>query len=42
MLGFWIPLTVFCGWFVSMFYLIRRSLLEEMHEAEQLVTHATA
>lgn len=41
-LGFWIPLTVFCGWFVSMFYLIRRSLLDETHEAEQPVTYATA
>jgi hypothetical protein len=41
-LGFWIPLTVFCGWFVSMFYLIRRALLQEMHEAEQPFMHATA
>ncbi len=27
--AFWIPLTVFCGWFIMVFYLIRRSVLRE-------------
>ncbi|HKY91857.1 MAG TPA: hypothetical protein VJM11_12490 [Nevskiaceae bacterium] len=28
--AFWIPLTVFCGWFLMMFWLIRRDVLREM------------
>jgi hypothetical protein len=32
-LGFWIPLTVFCTWFLAMVYVIRRAVLQEMHSA---------
>ena len=28
-LGFWVPLTVFCGWFISIFVLMRRALAAE-------------
>lgn len=27
--AFWVPLSVFCGWFIMVFYLIRRSILQE-------------
>lgn len=27
--AFWIPLSVFCGWFLMIFYLIRKSILRE-------------
>ena len=29
LLAFWVPLTLFCGWFLVMFYLMRRALLRE-------------
>jgi hypothetical protein len=29
--AFWIPLSVFCGWFLLIFYLMRRDLLLSMH-----------
>ena len=28
-LGFWVPLTIFCGWFISIFVLMRRRLAAE-------------
>jgi hypothetical protein len=28
--AFWVPLSVFCGWFVLVFYLIRRSILGDL------------
>jgi hypothetical protein len=28
-LGFWVPLSVFCGWFISIFVLMRRTLIAE-------------
>ncbi|WP_286274295.1 hypothetical protein [Mycobacterium antarcticum] len=28
-LGFWVPLAVFCGWFISIFVLMRRALVAE-------------
>lgn len=28
--AFWLPLSVFCGWFLMLFYLIRRDVLKEM------------
>lgn len=31
-LGFWVPLTVFCGWFISIFILMRRALIAEKHD----------
>ena len=31
-LGFWVPLTVFCGWFISIFILMRRALVAEKHD----------
>jgi len=27
--AFWVPLSIFCGWFIMVFYLIRRSILRE-------------
>lgn len=29
--AFWVPLTVFCGWFMMVFSLIRRSILNDLH-----------
>jgi hypothetical protein len=34
-LGFWVPLTVFCSWFVAIFYLMRRRLVSETDQAER-------
>jgi hypothetical protein len=39
-LGFWVPLTVFGGWFVTMFVLIRRAVLEEMRMPEPSLSSA--
>lgn len=33
LLGFWIPLTVFCVWFVTIFCMIRRAVVQEMRAA---------
>lgn len=33
-LGFWVPLTVFCGWFAAIVYVIRRTVLAEIRSAE--------
>lgn len=33
LLGFWIPLTVFCAWFVTIFCIIRRAVVQEMRTA---------
>lgn len=30
LIGFWMPASVFCGWFLMLFYLIRRSTLAEL------------
>jgi hypothetical protein len=30
LLGFWIPLTVFCGWFITIFVLMRRKLVGDV------------
>ena len=32
LLGFWVPLTLFGGWFVSLFVLLRRAALHELRE----------
>jgi hypothetical protein len=29
-LGFWVPLSVFCGWFIAIFVLMRRALMAEI------------
>lgn len=39
-LGFWIPLTVFCSWFLAMVYLIRRAVLREMQSTVHSVQDA--
>jgi hypothetical protein len=31
--AFWVPLSVFCGWFLMIFYLMRRAALREMRTA---------
>lgn len=36
--AFWIPLTVFCSWFLMVFYLIRRSILRESRQPMPLST----
>jgi hypothetical protein len=30
--GFWVPLSVFCGWFLLLAFLIRRSILVDLHQ----------
>jgi hypothetical protein len=30
--GFWVPLSVFCGWFLLLAFLIRRSILADLHQ----------
>jgi len=39
-LGFWIPLTLFGGWFVTMFVLLRRAVLHDMREPSQALVPA--
>jgi hypothetical protein len=29
--AFWVPLSVFCGWFILLAYLMRRSILAKLH-----------
>jgi hypothetical protein len=35
-LGFWVPLTMFGSWFVTMFVLLRRAALHAMREPSQV------
>jgi hypothetical protein len=28
--AFWVPLTIFCGWFMLLAYLMRRSILADL------------
>jgi hypothetical protein len=30
--AFWVPLTVFCGWFILLAYLVRRSIIADLNE----------
>jgi hypothetical protein len=41
-LGFWVPLTVFCSWFISVFYFIRRSVVSEIRAADPLTAASAA
>lgn len=34
-LGFWIPLTVFCAWFIGVFVVVRRAVLAEPRTGEE-------
>ena len=34
LLGFWIPLTALGSWFITIFILMRRTLLQEMRTSE--------
>jgi hypothetical protein len=34
-LGFWVPLSVFCGWFISIFVVMRRTLIAEIPATAQ-------
>ncbi|EHB58090.1 hypothetical protein MycrhDRAFT_0526 [Mycolicibacterium rhodesiae JS60] len=41
-LGFWIPLTVFCSWFIAIFVLMRRALSREPTVSASQIPQATA
>jgi hypothetical protein len=40
-LGFWIPLTIFCGWFITIFALMRRALAAEASASTPRVLQPT-
>jgi hypothetical protein len=40
-LGFWVPLTVFCGWFIAIFVLMRRVLVSEAAPSQARVPQVT-
>jgi hypothetical protein len=40
LLGFWIPLAALGGWFVTIFILMRRALLQEMRTSERALSSA--
>ncbi|HEX9833545.1 MAG TPA: hypothetical protein VGA66_10755 [Mycobacterium sp.] len=42
LLGFWIPLTIFCSWFVMVFWMIRRAVLRTMRRAAESPPEAEA
>jgi hypothetical protein len=40
LLGIWVPLAVFCAWFIAMFILTRRAVLDEMRTPEPALPSA--